>query len=1446
MAHLSNQALLFRDCDYGDGGAEAGAMLDTVFTSFICTLDNRNFPKLKLSFWRWHSSTIDASDWVKIDYWNGGWTNFVWYPGNGADDQLWHKEEYDLSSFGTNAGFRLQWRANFSKRPDSVAEVVCMDDICLKMETPDALYLGEETIPINSITANFQVSIAPTAPTGVVDIFGKATCNSLLYTGVYPVDPSVANDQWTISPMIVETYSDAGFTIKKDKFGRGATVFMKATGLSPGDTVSIEWYDQYNPPGTLRYTDDPVTVQPDGSATANHTLNVATHRYGVWKLIVKKGAVPQCNGSFHLLETPQLISLFNLGPSTVAVGDTLNAAVTVHACAWADQFETYALGNLPAPWTRVAGAGSVEVSNAAGFNHNPADQFLRFNTAGATTMAALRTIDLTDYYQPVLAFDYSTAFPAGSQVSIFANTGGPNTTLGVITTSLGAGVWSSMEISLPANLENVPVANFRFEASIVGGAGDVCLDNVHLKGIGMNHDSVDLTPRTWLKASAQGDALLQSGPTPGSANVSGNSPALFQAVYKASAVTVVPNLFSLEGPGAPKALADGITTVGQLSCNAPNIWSTGISIQNRSLALAPPLIVDMGSVEPAAVSAAIPVTVNNTGDLPLNSVKWEFHNLTFGSYFIPYPSIVGDPSPIGAIAIGGNAPATLQVTVPPGTEAGTYQANQFVYEDLNSDGISTNEPIGQFSITVDVSPTEKLAFSPALVDVGAWAPGDTTTEVSFLVSNVGNVDLTRVRLVPQDLPGGGGFFIPAGAFVINPGLIGLVPKTDSRWQSFHAIVPPGQDAPRTYTGNFLLLDDHVTQNGTVDPGEASILVPVQIVLGTADTMQLNLANPQTVSFPAGVPGDVVSVVGGISLKNTGSVNQSFLKMKWVNLDKAPDAIPSSNLVMVPDPLPSVAPLGSTLFDLFLQIPYGTPVGAPFTGVQIVFNDRNQNGVPDGPTEAVCDLTVNATVNALRKVTIPDEVVNLGSGKVGQTLTANFDVMNLGNVTCDTLKWRVITVLNDGLGTTIPQVNVNLPAAGEFEPTGTPWSLPVAMNSKTITVSITLPAVPSGVYTGRWALYDDVNGNNAPDDPPESYDEFGLTLEVGNPAIDVLAASLNLSGNPAANSDVGNIPVQNTGAVTLTDVKYIKPTLTGVVHGKTISPAFQVYAPDPVGVIGVGATVYPALYVAIPGNLDADTYTGILNVFQDQNHDGFADGLPDEVQDQIAINLVVNAVKSAQITPNPLDVGGGAAGETLVSDVFSVKNLGNVDLDKFQAELPTLVSGGNTILSSQISFPTAMPWLIPWVTPGNEILRTIQVIIPPGTPTGLYTGTIRFYQDDLDPFGSYTAGESYWDHPMKISVGSKNLDVLNVGLNFGQVVKGNPSTTLNFTLQNTGTVELSKLKITRSALAGGGEPSRIRMCMWRWYSIPWPLGFCAMFRSGSKPTSRILSATTPGS
>ena len=67
MAHLSNQALLFRDCDYGDGGAEAGAMLDTVFTSFICTLDNRNFPKLKLSFWRWHSSTIDASDWVKID-----------------------------------------------------------------------------------------------------------------------------------------------------------------------------------------------------------------------------------------------------------------------------------------------------------------------------------------------------------------------------------------------------------------------------------------------------------------------------------------------------------------------------------------------------------------------------------------------------------------------------------------------------------------------------------------------------------------------------------------------------------------------------------------------------------------------------------------------------------------------------------------------------------------------------------------------------------------------------------------------------------------------------------------------------------------------------------------------------------------------------------------------------------------------------------------------------------------------------------------------------------------------------------------------------------------------------------------------------------------------------------------------------------------------------------
>ncbi|HNV71099.1 MAG TPA: hypothetical protein PKO06_15460, partial [Candidatus Ozemobacteraceae bacterium] len=793
-----------------------------------------------------------------------------------------------------------------------------------------------------------------------------------------------------------------------------------------------------------------------------------------------------------------------------------------------------------------------------------------------------------------------------------------------------------------------------------------------------------MTPEIWEASPAgSGNAVIQSSATPASATVRCSHPVSFQASYIPVTVTAPGSWFYLHGAGTPTRLASGTSLADATPWPVSDSLSTGIRIYEEKLTVTPTPL-HLGTVNPGSLSAPKNLTVTNTGNLDLEHVDWEMHNLSTDAYFIPYNAILMNPDPVGGLAIATAMTCSASVLVPPATPPGTYSALQFAFEDNDQNGNSMEEAIGQFDMQVHVPSVQKLQVGTTSIFLGSWLANDTTATHTALISNIGNRSLSVVRLLVSDFLLNGTDAtrrIASSNVQLNPIAIGYMVAGESRWQALSVKVIP---SPLAATGTFIATGtffNDADADAQVDPGEASATMQISLIIGPSESFTVT---PVPVNLGTRLPGEL-TVSSVVYASNTGGLPLENLRFEVATMSETTgDVISPQYISMAPDPLPVVGIGASTSFQVFINIPFGAKesVGGHDYGEQLpqsyqyLYNDKNKNGIRD-TGEAATPFQCLVKVGITASFTVSEEIANFGTGLPGETLTTTVDVISIGNDKCQKMKWLVTgNSLTSG-----PNSIPFTPGAATIEPyeaAGWLLDVPPATTHQLATLTLAIPlGTPVGVYTGRCRLYNDTIG------PPwntynagEPTDEFDLRVEVGARGLDILDSSpfpLGI-GIPASETAPAIFSVKNTGQRTLNDLKYQKPTLTS--GGNTIPAANLLYSlPDPIGLLNAGAIWAPSVRVSVPPNQEAGIYADTLYVYQDDDHDGIMDAV--EIRDSLDFTLEVQLKRILQFAPSPLDMGGINKGQTVTRTVLAT-NLGNRPLNTLCWEIPDLKDGGNLL------------------------------------------------------------------------------------------------------------------------------------------------------------------------
>lgn len=1370
------QALGLRRLDFGDTNG---------FAEVIRNLDTQTFPAIKLSWWRYYDDNCDwdygtMMDWARVVYWDGVAEQTVfYYPGNGPDDSIWHYEEKDLSGFATSPGARLHFRGNFWYGSGDWNDRIVFDDIKAMMAAPDCIGLGEETRFATELIATFSVGVLPAAPTGVYQLNASATFRSILGTGTYVDSDATTKDSWTVSNQSIETFSDPAMTVKEEKFPVNSTVYGSFSGFTPG-AATVRWYDGY-PTGNLIFTDN-TTAGAAGTFTLNRTIPAAA-KNGVWAIRVIQG-VQVATGSFRVMALPEIGSVFEITPTQTTVGVKFAANLEVKSCVSASDFNFDPVGATPPGWQATA---KVTVVNTAAYAANPLTNYLGMVSTANETLTASKTVRLKDCSSIRLSYDYSMVWAGACSffVEYSTNGGGSWTILTSKTAATGAGNWVRETLEIPDSVGNASGFCLRFRLVAPGGTNRAYVDNIFITANSPNYEDVAMQPKSWVKdPSGTGNASIAGSPLPASQVISVGQSAVFSAEYMPLNQTAAGSKFYLHGPGAIPLLASGLSMNSLTSLNASDTKSTGIEILFENISVSPG-VLNMGSVEPGSQSGIQVLTVSNTGNIDLEHVSWEFYNLAFDPYFIPNSAISADPEQIGAIAQGGNTAADLRISIPAGTTAGTYKANQFVFEDNDQDGNSIGEPIGQFELQVTVPQVEKIRAAADTLFLGSFLAGERTATATVLVTNIGNVNLNIVRFVPVDLKSGANT-IASKSFNLNPIARGFLVKGKSYLQNLSLTIPAGTPAG-TYSGNCFFLDDK-NANFAYEVGEASDAITISVEVGTNESFTLSAA---TVLLDPTPPGNI-GVSGNITITNTGNIPLNYLRYKAADLIKGGESIGSEYISFSPDPILPINDPGSAIFKAYVVMPPGQKnLGQEYAGVQTIYNDKNQNGIYD-VGEANRTFTLEIRPGENMGFVIPQDVGNLGAGLPLDNVSGNIEVINIGNKQTTKLKWVVISPLVSETNTIVAPVS--------FLP-GNNWHLANDVGARQIaTISLTIPAgQPAGTYIGEWRLYSDSNNSNTYD-VGESFDTFLIQVEVGAEGIDIIEPSLWLGAVKPGDSTSSSIfSVKNIGERSLTNLKYNKPDLTSGLL-PPIPASRQFYsAPDPIGLIAGGVTTGPSIYLSVPNNTPPGIYTGSLMVYQDDNNNDVRDGV--EISDTINLGVEVVSTPVLKIEPAILELGAANKGDT-VSKPFAGINVGNIDLAKIKYIIFEMVDGGNVIPVSSMS--VALPET-PWAIPHTGMITengVFTVNTTFSTPTSNFTGEVLFWEDSNDD-NIVGADEAMDIIQVKLSIGKKDLAVLEDELNFGVVEKGTGSSEMKFTVRNTGTVALSNTRIKTAPLVGPG-------------------------------------------
>lgn len=526
------------------------------------------------------------------------------------------------------------------------------------------------------------------------------------------------------------------------------------------------------------------------------------------------------------------------------------------------------------------------------------------------------------------------------------------------------------------------------------------------------------------------------------------------------------------------------------------------------------------------------------------------------------------------------------------------------------------------------------------------------------------------------------------------------------------------------------------------------------------------------------PGETGSWLN-FSVINSG--NYHLNNVKWATADlrnESSDYISKAYLEFNPAPLGFIAAGNSTIAAHRIEIPYNQASGS-YIATMSVYEDLNSNDNRDY-FEPARLFSVQVIVPSQKLIVISNPEINLENWSQGQTTgIVKLNYFNAGNLDLDSLKVLQTT----GSATFI----TTDPVAPGFLPVGGVGSLDV--------YSAIPLAANTGIYIATYTLYDDDNNNNVID-PTEPRQTFTVRIGVGIKSFNITPAFVD-SGPATPTYTVEGIPIQinNSGELDLTRLKANLPILVSganSIASDNIAIFLPAIAPS---MTNTGSTIN----IYVPAGTPIGSYTGLVNVFEDNNNNGTYDS--GEASASFTLMADVRRYHAVQVIPSTIDFGDLSAGTGKTVSVLC-RNIGNVNLDRLLWEKVNLTSGANSIPGTSYSFlPNELPFL---VAPGQLFTRNVSITIPGGQADGSYSGNSTWLYDDAVINSLRDLPEPQDSFLVTCRVGNHFINIIEAG----QALSGNPFSTtssVNFNVRNEGSLTISNPKATATVLLGPGDP-----------------------------------------
>lgn len=272
--------------------------------------------------------------------------------------------------------------------------------------------------------------------------------------------------------------------------------------------------------------------------------------------------------------------------------------------------------------------------------------------------------------------------------------------------------------------------------------------------------------------------------------------------------------------------------------------------------------------------------------------------------------------------------------------------------------------------------------------------------------------------------------------------------------------------------------------------------------------------------------------------------------------------------------------------------------------------------------------------------------------------------------------------------------------------------------------------------------------------------------------------------------VGPTTVDNVGNVDLTDIAWRPSHMIHDNDEDSVHRSYITFSPASDFSVAVSNSQVASFSLSIPYNQPPGLYTAVMDVFDDYY---IENGAREAEEPYATFTVKVNVLDTEIVDVNEtlIDIGNWPQGSITSSQTVSALNLGNVNLSALKFE--EVDHGGldaNTIINVLPAGPEAL------ATDG-VLLASVSAAVWEFQPPGVFITTWRLYEDNA----ALEASDTF---QVRIGVGDMLLEVSPTPIEMGNGTPTYTITDVPFVIENTGELDLTKLKMVKGDLTDSGS------------------------------------------